>query len=389
MQVRTDLHTNLVRRLYLDACEYFPDNTLSENIDIASTVAQEVLGLDSLNLSAEESSVKVLRQKVSSDDWVRKNAADYHRITAYYFYYNDSYSLHSERVEESMLKAGHGPVPAEYLSESSFKVLVRGVKKDKRLLRKRVGASNKLKIERQKLEMIPPIKITHAHFSFSLTLISTLFLISGFVYTKSFFYWFGVNVGDFYDIQDYLSSSIDVISSTALSAFFGLLCFFYGISRAVNDELREWQFDIQEKRKSYVLPFITVTSGLGLVVSVYVTGRWPSIFVFPIVFSLLIYAYFRNPIWKFVENKATVGIACLVITFFFMHLGFRVKDNVEKVLLGEYEPAYSVEMKGKYEEYSEMSYLTSNSSFVFLVDVEGEKVVVLPRNSVVSYEVSD
>ena len=73
------------------------------------------------------------------------------------------------------------------LSDSCFSNLVKSVKKDRNLLRKRIRASNKLKIEREKLEIMSPIKITSSHFSVSLTLISTLFIISGFVYTKSSF----------------------------------------------------------------------------------------------------------------------------------------------------------------------------------------------------------
>ncbi|ABO23178.1 hypothetical protein SHLO109777_11400 [Shewanella loihica] len=388
LQVRTEIRTNIFRRMYVDACEMYPENTLSENSDIASTVTQALLGLDSFNLNIDESSVDAVRQRASNDEWASQNIADYHRVTAYYFSYNDSYSLHSEHIEEAMRQAKEALASVEALSDLSFSNLVKSVKNDKSLLRKRIRASNKLKIEREKLEIMSPIKITSAHFSVSLTLISTLFIISGFVYTKSFFYWFGINVGDFYSVQDYLASSIDVISSTALSAFMGLLSLFYGLSRALNDELHDGQFDIQEKRRDYVLPFILITSSLGLASSVYFTGRWPSILVFPIVFTLLMYTYFKIPIWKFVENKAAVGTACLVIAFFFMHLGFRIKDNVENVLLDEYEPIYSIKLQSKYKQYSQMSYLTSNSNFVFLVDTQTKEVVVLPKNSVTSYKIN-
>lgn len=388
LQIRTEIRTNIFRRLYVDACELYPENTLSENSDIASTVTQAVLGLDSFNLAVDDSCVEAVRQRTSNDEWARQNIADYHRVTAYYFSYNDSYSLHTEHIEEAMCQAREAIASVEALSDSCFSNLVKSVKKDRNLLRKRIRASNKLKIEREKLEIMSPIKITSSHFSVSLTLISTLFIISGFVYTKSFFYWFGINVGDFYSVQDYLASSIDVISSTALSAFIGLLSLSYGLSRALNDELHDGQFDIKEKRRDYVWPFILITSILGLAASVYFTGRWPSFLVFPIVFALLMYTYFRIPIWKFVENKAAVGTACLVVAFFFMHLGFRIKDNVENVLLEEYEPIYSIKLQSKYDHYSQMSYLTSNSNFVFLIDTQTKEVVVLPKNSITSYEIN-
>ncbi|WP_152562081.1 hypothetical protein [Vibrio sp. B183] len=88
------------------------------------------------------------------------------------------------------------------------------------------------------------------------------------------------------------------------------------------------------------------------------------------------------------ENKITVGAVCLMIVFFFMHLGFRVKDNVENVLLDEYKPIYSIKLQSKYAQYAHMFYLTSNSSFVFLVDTQTKEVVVLPKSSVTSYKIN-
>ena len=233
--------------------------------------------------------------------------------------------------------------------------------------------------------MIKPIRVTASHFSIALTFISTLFLISGFVYTKSFFYWFGINVGDFYNVQDYLSSSIDVVSSTALSSVIGFAGFCNGYYRSIDDRLHDGQFNVNSKRRDYFIPFILVTSCIGLAFSIYTTGRWPNIAIFPIVMFILLFAFFKIPFLKFVENKLTVEAACLVVAIFFIHLGFTIKSNVESVFLDEYKPIYSIELQDKYKNYSQMSYLTSNSNFVFLIDVDTKEVVVLPKNSVTSY----
>lgn len=388
LQVRTEIRINIFRRLYLDACEMFPTNTLSESGEIAITVTEAALGLESSNLSVDETNVGALRERILNDSWVAKNIADYHRITAYYFSFNGSGDMHSEHVEDAMLKAKQAIASVERLDKPDFIKISENSKKEKRLLRKRIKVCKKSKLQREKLNIIKPVKITSSHFSVALTLISTMFLISGFIYTKVFFYWFGINVGDFYNIQDYLSSSIDVISSTALSAFLGLVFLFLGFNRAFNEELHDEQLDIQEKHRDYVWPIIITTSCIGLAVSIYTNGRWPTIFVFPIVFAFLMHIYFRIPLWKFVENKVSVGTVCLVIVFFFMHLGFTIKHNVENILLEDYEPIYSIELQREYEKYSQMSYVTSNSNFVFLIDVETKEVVVLPKHSVASYKIN-
>ncbi|MGF1881610.1 hypothetical protein [Vibrio splendidus] len=384
-KIQFDLRINIFSRLYLKACEIFPENKLLENRDLSKNLVHEILGLESHNLSVDETCIRVLRERISSDVLVQQGIADYHRMTAYIYHSCVSRSLDSDRVEEALHKAKEVIDDVEYLSKPEFKILSESVRKDKRLLKKRIRIANKLKVEREKSGLIPPVKVTASHFSVSLTFISTLFLISGFVYTKSFFYWFGINVGGFYNIQDYLSSSIDVISSTAFSAVIGLAGLCNGLYRSIDDELHDDQFDIDSKRKGYVIPFILVTSCFALTYSIYTSGRWPNIFVFPIVLFLLIEAFHRIPFLKFVENKTTIGSACLVIAIFFMHLGFTIKSNVESVFLDDYEPIYSIELQDKYKTYSQMSYLTSNSNFVFLIDVDTKEVVVLPKNSVTSY----
>ncbi|CAK2046319.1 conserved membrane hypothetical protein [Vibrio crassostreae] len=384
-KIQFDLRMNIFCRLYLKACEIFPENKLLENRDLSKNLVHEILGLESHNLSVDETCIRALRERAASDALVLQGIADYHRMTAYIYHSCVSRSLDSDRVEEALHKAKEAINDVEYLSKPEFKSLSESVKKDKRLLKKKIGIANKLKVEREKSELIPPVKVTASHLSVSLTFISTLFLISGFVYTKSFFYWFGINVGDFYNIQDYLSSSIDVISSTAFSAVIGLAGLCNGLYRSIDDELHDGQFDIDSKRKGYVIPFILVTSCFALAYNVYTNGRWPNLFIFPIVLFLLIEAFHRIPFLKFVENKATIGSACLVLAIFFMHLGFTIKSNVESVFFDDYVPIYSIELQSQYENYSQMSYLTSNSSFVFLIDIETKEVVVLPKNSVTSY----
>lgn len=388
LKVGRCVRSNIFCRLYLDACEMFPNNMLSKNSDIASAVTDTLLGLQSSDFRVDDESLLKLLNHVSNDKWISNKISNYHLLFAYYFSFGDSYPLHSDKVDGLLLKAKKAVSSSISLDADGFKKIRTDSKNDQSTLRKRIGISNKQRIEKEKLKMIKPIKITSTHISISLTLISTLFFISGFIYTKSFFYWFGINVGDFYNIQDYLSSSIDVISSTALSAFLGFASLIFGLNRALNNELHNGQFDIQEGRKNYLWPIIIVISCLGIGVSIYTTGRWPSILILPLALSLLLYIYVKNPLWDYIENKITVATASLMIAFFFMHLGFRVKDNVEKTLLESYKPIYSISLKNEFQEYSKMSYLTSNSNFVFLIDRESKKVAVLPKDSVTSFIVN-
>lgn len=386
LKVRMTVRTVIFQRLYLDACEQFPRNKLAMNRDLASSVVQGLLDLEQFNLNVCEEDRKKLINLIRKDEWVNCKVSDFHRLTAFYYSYGNSLNLHTEQIETSMSKARESKVSCQPLEESDVKQLHKEVKRERKLLGKRIGVANKLKVDKEKQELISPITITATHFSVALTLMSTLFLISGFVYTKVFFYWFDVNVGDFYTIQDYLASSIDVISATAFSAFVGLVSITFGLSCALNDELHDEQFDEQTRKNDYVWPFILITSVIGLAVSVYFQGYWPSVFIYPLALSVSMYLYIRLPIWKYIENRASVGVVCLVVLFFFLSLGFKVKENIERVLYSGYESHYTVTLDEKYSKYSGMLYLMNNSNFLFLLDAEDKKVIILPKTSIRAFE---
>lgn len=179
LEVQTELRTNIFRRLYLDACEIFPEHKLQDNCDIASTLAQEVLGLDSFNLSVDDGCIKTLRERASSDELILQSIADYHRITAYIYSTYGGSSWGADRIEESMDKAKRAIDSVGYLDKSGFRNLSESMRKDKKLLKKNICVANKLKVEREKSEMIKPIRVTASHFSIALTFIRPYSLLVG------------------------------------------------------------------------------------------------------------------------------------------------------------------------------------------------------------------
>ena len=105
LQVRTEIRTNIFRRLYVDACELYPENTLSENSDIASTVTQAVLGLDSFNLTVDDSCVKLFVNELQMMNGLAKISQIITGLLHTTFLTIVSYSLHTEHIEEAMCQA--------------------------------------------------------------------------------------------------------------------------------------------------------------------------------------------------------------------------------------------------------------------------------------------
>ncbi|TBT44065.1 hypothetical protein D5E79_11700 [Vibrio parahaemolyticus] len=309
---------NIFGSLFLEACKSFPDSRLIENEDLAITALEELMDIDSHNkLSVDEAKLIVLKEKYVLNGYANEDMANYYKATAYYLACFGGATINDEDIKVALTNANKFTSGAQLPTKTEFqKIKKRSQAKKIANLKKEIRASNKRRIEQEKANILHPITITSTQFSVGLTLISTLFFISGFLYTKVFFYWFGINVGDFYTIQDYVSSSIDVISTTAISALSGLVSVAYGASHGWNNVLWDGQFERKEKKKDYILPLAVLTSLLLVALFIYETGTFPSKLLIPAVLAAVLFISNRVSIWKYIENKIPVIAVCVVIVFF-------------------------------------------------------------------------
>ncbi|HHF0569208.1 hypothetical protein [Vibrio alginolyticus] len=374
--------------LYLEACKSFPDNQLSDNANLAIAALEELLGFSNTGPLVDKVKLLVLKEKYALKECANIDIANYHRVTAYCYARIDS-QKYAEEINSLITKAGEYTAGAQLPTRVEFQKIKKEAKRKNRQLKKEVRLNNEKKVEQEKLRAINPITITATHFSIVLTLISTLFFISGFLYTKLFFYWFGVNVGDFYTVQDYVSSSIDIISTTAISALIGLVALAYGVNHGWSNVLWDEQFEISENKKRDHTWFIIVFVSLLMAASfLYRTGTFPSAFLVPSLLTIINLIFNKAPIWKYIENKIPVMAVCIVVVFFLLHLGLKIRDNLEEIKGNDFVPPYTLTFKEGYKKYERMRFVTSNSSYVFLLNEKSKTVEIVPKSSVISFEVN-
>ena len=68
-----------------------------------------------------------------------------------------------------------------------------------------------------------------------------------------------------------------------------------------------------------------------------------------------------------------------------MHLGFRLKDEIDKIQTGKYVSPYKIEYSDKYKGKASNEFVAANSNFVFLWDSNKNTMNVIPKSEVVSY----
>ena len=105
------------------------------------------------------------------------------------------------------------------LSKKEYKNMCRIISKEWRMAKKDVSEQIKLKREKEMLERIPRVEIASPKISTIITLFSVLFLCTGFFYNYLFLGYFGVDPSKFFNIYDYLASSVDKIFYSFVSVF--------------------------------------------------------------------------------------------------------------------------------------------------------------------------
>ncbi len=376
-------------KAYIQTFSLFPENKLKYNSELALSARYMLFEIsrpeNSFELNEEE--LKTLYDSLISDRWVKKTLSNYYLLQAFYYSYGTSSDLLKDQSDASMLKAKSFSDSVSPISNDDVWPIYNNIKADIKHMRREIPKLNSERIEKEKLKIIEPVTIKSAHVMFLVSLFSTIFLISGFIYNKLFFASFDLNVGDFFRVSDYIASSVDTLAVTVISSFLGVIFFFWGLSEVLSEELRAVQFETERKGGDYILPVIIVTSTVGLVVHSYKTGGLLSIFLYPLLFFIALVVLDHLPIWKYIKNKAAVGAVLISFFIFSIQLGLKVKDNIKDIKSGEYKSPYTLTLKKEYKKYAEHPFITSNSSYVFLFDSDKGKIVVIPKSGVESFDV--
>lgn len=374
-------------KAYIQTFVLFPENKLKINSAIALVVRSRIFELPKPELKEEidENQVQSLYDLMIHEDWVRKTISKYYLIEAFYYSYALTSELLKEKSVQSYEKSKLYDSTANLIGYDDIGSMNKEIKTDLKILQKEMRKLNAEKIESEKLKIIRPISITSTHIMFVLSLFSTLFVISGFIYNKLFFNSFGISVGDFFSISDYLASSVDVIMATVISSALGLAFYFWGLSSALSEELRAEQFETDSKKEDYVIPIIVSTSSIGLVAHSYHTGELHSLFLYVLTFFILMHVFYRLPIWKYIENRAPVGAALLSIIYFSLHLGISIKDEVQSIKSGSYKSSYKIQYKVPYPSREDNEFIASNSGYVFVWDSKREHMNIISKAEVLGF----
>ena len=240
------------------------------------------------------------------------------------------------------------------------------------------------KIESEKLKKIKPIEIKPSTAFLFISIFSSLFLIGGFLYTKFLLGFFGINTSNFFEISDYLSSSIDIIFSIFVSTLVGMIAYFYGLSSRFSEIVSAEQFGTKIPNRKFLFLLIHVAA-IFVIQFAYMAiiheVIHPRDLLVPIVWFLahivIVFDFFN--IDKYIKNKLSFNAVTMALISFATYAGVTLFDTVIKVKDGRYESPYILSFQKEYKEYLGHDLFLANSQYIFLLNKETKEIVVIPR----------
>ncbi len=232
------------------------------------------------------------------------------------------------------------------------------------------------------------IDVSLQHVGAILTVVSSLFLVTGFLYNRFLLGAFGIDVSQYFSLADYLASSIDKIRFAAFSALIATIALFLRI----HYESRRLEIGFQsqgKKEKDYWLYFIIVVVTAGAIKSYYdesilfYTQMQVLILVIGIYVSWPIaYRYFAKPVPTF--------FSMIFLFSFAGHMYASIGMTIHKFNNSDIEDLrkYKLHLADGFSmDTNSLVVLSANNSYFFLYDVREKKAKIVRKDKVDYVEV--
>ena len=392
--ISMDLRYVMFLNAYIKAISLFPDITPKENRELSKLVIFDILGRshDLKNKEEKKEAAEQLRESLFSDEEIIDTVANYFLIEHFRFLtqYEDGHDkIYKEKADEALSKAKSYKNTAEPVSAKDINNIKKEIKKEIKILKKSIKKINSNKIEKEKEKRIKPIKITPSIVFLFISLISSLFLVGGFLYTNTLLYFLDINSSDFFDTSDYIASSVDTIFPILLIVF----CMMFFCSQKVLDikgeldGLSEAIAAEQLDDKQKFMRFVLIALFLFFVTSFYVELTYnekftPMLLMLPALMVLGYILFDLLKIDKYIENGSTFIIVVFSFFIFLAYLSVDVSGTVYEIKSENYKSPYTVFFTEEYEEYSDHTFFLANSKYAFFLNKKTKETVVIPKTGI-------
>lgn len=371
---------------YIVANQLYPDNKLSANIDLATSV-RVIITDGQAKLDEIDCKQQSIYLRLVTNAKVKDLISKYFLLRDFYLIEGMSENFLEYYESKDLLNARIHNQSAERMKNCDLIEFSRDIKIYLAVLKKACKEINNKRLHENKLNIIQPFKINSSHVGFVASIFTTLFILSGFLYNKIFFAYFGLSVGDFFTVSDYLGSSVDVISIALLATLIGVVSYFWGINAGINASIHNEEFEVvEERRGDRYLTLACVLMPIIMFIVSYLKDGELIFHVLHVPVMLLFFSFLYNfSALKYIENRRQVAFFIIVAFMFALNLTLRLATKIEKIVSGQYSAPYVLNFSEKVPDLQGYNYLLSNSSYVFLWNNETSTMKVILKSEVISF----
>lgn len=376
MRVRGEMLRMLSFSLRYHGPEYrLPKLNQGQDLFIGVVLAK----LCGLNLSEEARAFEAKNGEIIDKEMERikaipeitKDVALFHKVLAAAFYAVGAHDEANER--EQRAKSFDERVP-QLSRRLLFFTEARAVRQQL-VLRRKLAARSSLKLD-----------LSQQDIGVILTVLSSLFLISGFLYNKFLLGAFGIDVSLFFSLSDYLAASIEKIRYSALGGLVGLGSLFLAM-----DKLARLPPDKSEREVTWS----RIESALILVAFGYITARtyidnspyfYPALSFFLMLLGVnysfrIADRYFKNV----VVAHAAIVFLIVFSAYMFGSVALRINEITHSATTEDLKVHL---VAGTSADLAGSILITANSSYYFFYNREKRRALVLPNSQVVYVDTS-
>lgn len=297
--------------------------------------------------------------------------------------------LNQEKADEYFVKAQEIDPQVVPLNYKNFPRLLRELKKEKRAGAK--AHRNRIREQAEEKRNTPTLELGFSFHDVKAVfgVASVLFLCGGYIYNRLLLGHFGVDVSRFFQINDYLATSLDKISITGLTVIINIILAFLYWSPSYLAERKR----MSSRRLFFEdFPFymIAVLLPLALVSSFYLDlpGKYSILLLFLVIIT-------SKWVFRLSQHFKNRQLGYIIITYVFLFFGLlfaHAFEDREQIAKKAESPAvrYHTSLQADIQVSTEGLYLiASNSSYYFFFSRELRKTYVMPKQNVSLVEVEN
>lgn len=383
----------IIQKLHISLNTYFSEDTYIDNLHITIEAVCKILdGTETDDTEKLNKAISILENDTAINDLI----VDYYLAISYSYSQAKilkAYKLASiiDKEEGFYNRALKHKPEVKKLEKVDFNKKIKLIKKEKIKLQEKIKNDLREKVTNEKFASIAPIKINSTHITLLISIFSTLFLISGYYFNYQVLKSLGVNSDDFFTVQDYISTSINLILLPLSYTLIMFVLITFRVSENIYKNIESEKLGLKNEKSNNVKIFITLIilflSNVINVISI-LNGGNPSNMIFYLNVSIAGILILNIIQWRYFENPLTIYMFTMTFLFYYVNINVMIDDKIENYKSVGYKSNYKVSFKDKKISTKNIEFMRVNSNYVFMINKKNNKVEIYPKLSISKIDIN-